>query len=101
VPPELSLRPHGTAETLQLQDRILPVYAASHAPVIHDPWFSEAKFWDRLVQLYAPGRDFEMVSGWLDDELVGYAFGSPGGDTAATWGGGEHGSPRHPGAGRA
>jgi hypothetical protein len=26
-----------------------------------------------------------MVSGWLDDELIGYAFGSPGGDTAATW----------------
>jgi hypothetical protein len=35
VPPELSLRRHGAAETLQL--RILPVYAASHAPVIHDP----------------------------------------------------------------
>jgi ribosomal protein S18 acetylase RimI-like enzyme len=85
VPLELSLRRHDAAETLQLKDRVLPVYGASHAPVIHDPWFSEAKFWDRLVQLYAPGRDFEMVSGWLDDELIGYAFGSPGGDAAATW----------------
>ena len=63
MPPELSLRRHGAAETLQL--RILPVYAASHAPVIHDPWFSEAKFWDRPVQLYAPRpglRDGEWLA---------------------------------------
>jgi len=27
--------------------------------------------------LYAPGRDFGTVAGWLDDLMVGYAFGSP------------------------
>jgi ribosomal protein S18 acetylase RimI-like enzyme len=26
-----------------------------------------------------------MVSGWLDDELIGYAFGSPRPNSAATW----------------
>jgi ribosomal protein S18 acetylase RimI-like enzyme len=86
VPPELSLRRHRAAEALRLEDRVLAVYAASHEQAIRDdPWLSEAKFCERLEELYAPGRDFEMVSGWLGDELIGYAFGSPRDNAAATW----------------
>jgi GNAT superfamily N-acetyltransferase len=82
----LTLRLHTAAETLSLKGPILRVYGTSHAePIRNDPWFSEDKFWQRLVDLYAPGRDFAMVSGWLDDEIIGYAFGSPRDNATPTW----------------
>lgn len=55
----------------------MDVYKASHADQLHDPWFSPASFWQRLVDLYLPGRDFETVVGWVGGRVVGYAFGSP------------------------
>jgi hypothetical protein len=44
---------------------------------MHDPWFSPEQFWERLVDIYAKTRDFDLVTGWIDDTVVGYAFGSP------------------------
>jgi GNAT superfamily N-acetyltransferase len=86
VASKLVLRRHDDAETLQLKEPMLRVYGTSHAePIRNDPWFSEDKFWQRLVELYAPGRDFATVSGWLDDEMIGYAFGSPRDNGAKTW----------------
>jgi hypothetical protein len=80
------LRRHDAAETLRLKDPMLRVYRTSHErPIRNDPWFGEDRFWERLVQLYAPGRDFATVSGWLADEMIGYAFGSPRDNAAATW----------------
>jgi GNAT superfamily N-acetyltransferase len=65
---------------------MLRVYGTSHEqPIRNDPWFREDKFWQRLVELYAPGRDFETISGWLGDEMVGYAFGSPRDNAAPIW----------------
>ena len=82
----LVLRRHDAVETLRLKDEMLHVYRASHAePIRNDPWFSEDKFWERLVDLYAPGRDFATVSGWLDDQMIGYAFGSPRDNAAGAW----------------
>jgi GNAT superfamily N-acetyltransferase len=46
---------------------------------------AEDNFWQRLVDIYAPGRDFAMVSGWLDDGMIGYAFGSLRDNPASTW----------------
>jgi ribosomal protein S18 acetylase RimI-like enzyme len=63
--------------TLDLRGEILAVYGASHADQMHDPWAHPDRFWERLVELYAPAKDFGLVAGWLRDELVGYAFGSP------------------------
>lgn len=83
---ELVIRRYDGPGTLRLKEPVLRVYGASHEqPIRNDPWFSEEKFWQRLVDLYAPGRDFEMVSGWLGDEMIGYAFGSPRDDSAANW----------------
>jgi hypothetical protein len=42
-----------------------------------DPWFAPDKFWERLVDIYAKTRDFDLVTAWLDETVVGYAFGSP------------------------
>lgn len=83
---ELVLHRHDAAETLKLKAPMLHVYGTSHAePIRNDPWFIEDKFWQRLVELYAPGRDFAMVSGWLGDDMIGYAFGGPRDNAAATW----------------
>lgn len=74
----LVVRRHDGHETLDLREPILRVYGASHAePIQREPWLAEEQFWQRLVELYAPGRGFEMVSGWLGHDMIGYAFGSP------------------------
>jgi GNAT superfamily N-acetyltransferase len=83
---DLALLRYDAAGTLGLKSAILSVYAASHAePIMVDPWLGPDRFWERLVDLYAPGRDFETVGAWLADELIGYAFGSPRDNAAATW----------------
>lgn len=73
----LNLKHADSAETLKLRDQVMPVYAASHADQMHDEWFSPEQFWTRLVDIYAQTRDFDLVTGWIDDTVVGYAFGSP------------------------
>src|SRR5882724_11344381 len=73
----LALQHSGPVETLTLREQILPVYASSHADQMHDPWFSPGEFWNRLVDIYAKTRDFDLVTGWVGDAVVGYAFGSP------------------------
>jgi ribosomal protein S18 acetylase RimI-like enzyme len=76
---------YDAAGALGLRDDILPVYAAAHDDLIQDPWFSPERFWGRLVTLYLPGRDFELVVGRLGPRVVGYAFGSPRDESAALW----------------
>ena len=83
--PTLTLRHHAAAETLTLRDEIVPVYAAAHHDLMSDPWFHPDRFWERLVDLYAPGRDFGLATGWLDNQVVGYAFGSPRDDEGRLW----------------
>jgi ribosomal protein S18 acetylase RimI-like enzyme len=76
---------HGSEATLKMREEILPVYAASHDDQMHDPWFHPDQFWERLIEFYAPGRDFELVAGRLDGQVVGYAFGSPREEHGAVW----------------
>jgi GNAT superfamily N-acetyltransferase len=81
----LRLRHHNATETLHNREALLAVYAAANADRMGDPWFHPNQFWQRLVDLYAPSRDFELVTGWIDDQMVGYAFGSPRDQTQSTW----------------
>jgi GNAT superfamily N-acetyltransferase len=86
VPSDLSLCRHDAPATVRLREPILEVYSAAEAQTISaDAWANPDKFWQRLVDLYAPTPDFEMVTAWLHDQLVGYAFGSPREDTASIW----------------
>jgi ribosomal protein S18 acetylase RimI-like enzyme len=82
---ELAIERHDASTTLALRDDILAVYAASHDDQMHDPWFHPGPFWDRLVELYLPGRDFEIVVGRLGGRAVGYAFGSPRDQHGGVW----------------
>jgi ribosomal protein S18 acetylase RimI-like enzyme len=82
----LVLQRYGVAQTLALESAILDVYAASHQePIESDPWFAPSQFWQRLVNIYSLTRDFETVGGWIQNELVGYAFGSPREDAASVF----------------
>lgn len=74
---QLVVERHDGSFTLGMREDILPVYAASHHDQMHDPWFHPDRFWERLVELYVPGRDFELVAGRVRGVVVGYAFGSP------------------------
>ncbi|MEV8375203.1 GNAT family N-acetyltransferase [Kribbella sp. NPDC056861] len=83
---QLTIERHDATSTLELRDDILPVYAASHDDQMHDPWFHPDHFWERLVELYLPGRDFELVAGRIAGVVVGYAFGSPRDQHGTIWG---------------
>lgn len=68
---------YNSSETLRHADEIKTVYLAAHRPQQGNPWYSPAKFWERLEDLYAPIPGFELVAGWRDGHIVGYAFGTP------------------------
>lgn len=63
----------GSAEAI-LDSVVAPVYEASHADVIENPFYSTGRFVERVRgYLRAPG--FELVAAYEDDGPVGLAFG--------------------------
>jgi len=76
---------YNAEEALRLREPVLAVYLASHHDQQHNPWFSPEQFWRRLVELYAPSRDFGLVVAWEGATLAGYAFGSPKDNSADVW----------------
>jgi ribosomal protein S18 acetylase RimI-like enzyme len=69
------LRPHDAAATEEKLDTVIgPVYEASHADVIADPFYSVERFLERVRgYLTAPG--FWLVAAYSDDIPIGLAFG--------------------------
>ncbi|MDP9792529.1 GNAT superfamily N-acetyltransferase [Catenuloplanes nepalensis] len=59
-----------------MHETLVPIYASSHAELLHEPWYSPDDWWMRLVQRYAITSDFGLVTGWINNEAIGYAFGS-------------------------
>jgi GNAT superfamily N-acetyltransferase len=83
--PHLRIARYDGPQTLQLKDEVLGTYLNAHLDQQHDPWATPERFWERLVDLYAPSKDFAMAAGWLEDELIGYAFGSVRDDSTTIW----------------
>jgi GNAT superfamily N-acetyltransferase len=83
--PSLSIEYYDAADTLRMCDSLSALYLTTHADQQHNPWYSPEQFWDRLVKFYAPGRDFGLVVGWLNEMMIGYAFGSPRDDAREIW----------------
>lgn len=75
--PDVRVEHYHSQGALRLKEPILAVYLASHHDQQHIPWFGPGPFWQRLVELYAPGPDFGLVAAWVGETMVGYAFGSP------------------------
>ena len=67
---------HHEAETTDaiLENVIGPVYAASHADVITDPFYSTDRFVDR-VRGYIKAPGFALVAAYSEDTAIGLAFG--------------------------
>lgn len=57
-----------------LESVVSPVYAASHADVIHNSFYSVERFVER-VRGYVRAPAFELVAAYADDEPIGLAFG--------------------------
>jgi ribosomal protein S18 acetylase RimI-like enzyme len=61
-----------------------PVYEASHADVIADPFYSTERFIER-VRGYVKAPGFELVAAYTDKGAVGLAFGYTLPTTARWW----------------
>lgn len=81
----LQIERHDAASTLGLRDDLLDVYRAAHHDLMSDPWWHPDRFWERLVSLYVPTTDFELVAGRLEGRVLGYAFGSPRNEAPDYW----------------
>ncbi|WP_344425564.1 GNAT family N-acetyltransferase [Amycolatopsis minnesotensis] len=84
--PELVLRHHDAAGMHRQQDVLLEVYTEVYADLLADPFFTPARFWQRLEN-YAKRQGFALITGWLDDTLVGYTLGFTLPKQATWWGG--------------
>lgn len=64
----------GTSAADVLDPVVVPVYEASHADVIADPFYSAARFAER-VRSYAKAPGFELVTATIEGRPVGLALG--------------------------
>jgi ribosomal protein S18 acetylase RimI-like enzyme len=81
----LTLLHHGPHEALGMRELLVPIYTATHAHLLkQEPWNAPAAWWQRLADIYAKTRDFDLVTAWEGETMVGYAFGSPN-DTGKLW----------------
>ncbi|XVQ10978.1 GNAT family N-acetyltransferase [Spirillospora sp. CA-255316] len=72
---DLTFSRHDPAETTAILDSVIvPLYEASHADVIGNPFYSGERFAER-VRGYAKAPGFEIVVARIADEPVGQAFG--------------------------
>lgn len=84
---DLSFSRHGPADAEAILDGVIvPLYEASHADVIDDPFYSGERFAERVRGYFkAPG--FEIVVARLDGRPVGQAFGYALPERARWWDG--------------
>ncbi|WP_067490612.1 GNAT family N-acetyltransferase [Actinomadura hibisca] len=75
MPPSLTYTRHDPTSTEQIMTSVIvPLYEATHAEVISDPFYSSDRFAERVRgYLRAPG--FEIVIAYIDGQPVGQAFG--------------------------
>jgi ribosomal protein S18 acetylase RimI-like enzyme len=72
--PELVIQRSHANDIYEHQKDILSVYAEVYADLLDDPFFSTARYWQRL-EGYSTRAGFSFVLGHLDAALIGYAFG--------------------------
>lgn len=74
-PTQITFTRHDPASALDILDTVITgVYAASHADVIDNPFYSAERFAER-VRGYIRAPGFEIVIAYADGEPVGQAFG--------------------------
>lgn len=87
TPPGVTFTRYSADTTAAVIDLIvIPVYEASHADVIADPFYSAARFAER-IRGYAKAPGFDMVTATADGEPVGLALGYALSQGARWWSG--------------
>ncbi|MEU2038276.1 GNAT family N-acetyltransferase [Nocardia niwae] len=81
----LEIARYDAAGTLELADELRTLYLDSHREQQDNPWYSPARFWERLEEMYAPIAGFELVAGRIEGRMIGYAFGTPYSRSQAVW----------------
>lgn len=71
---ELSIHYHGLGGLHEQRDEVLAVYTEVYADRLDAPFFSLPRYWERL-EGYASRDGFSLVTGRLNDHLVGYTLG--------------------------
>jgi ribosomal protein S18 acetylase RimI-like enzyme len=72
--PELAIERYAAVGIHEHRRELLAVYGEVYADKLADPFFSLARYWERL-EAYAERDGFSLVTGRLGSELVGYALG--------------------------
>lgn len=86
-PDNLTFTRHDPDSALAILDTVIvPLYEASHADVISNPFYSGERFAER-VRNYIKAPGFEIVIAYIDNEPVGQAFGYTLPATSKWWGG--------------
>ena len=67
--PPLVLHDHDAAGMHELRRLLLAVYTEVYADLLGDLFFAPDRFWERL-EAYAKWPGFELVTGWINDELI-------------------------------
>lgn len=75
APTELAIQTHDGHGLRTQKDDILSVYREAYAERLNDPFFYPSRFWERIEG--GSHRDgFRLVTGRVNDELVGFTLGS-------------------------
>ncbi|MEV0392913.1 GNAT family N-acetyltransferase [Polymorphospora rubra] len=77
---------HYTAQDVDavLDSVVVPIYEATHADVISDPFYSAERFVER-VRRYMKSSGFELVAAEVNGQPVGLAFGYALPEAARWW----------------
>jgi ribosomal protein S18 acetylase RimI-like enzyme len=71
---ELDIQLHDADGLHEQREEILAVHAEVNAERLDDPFYSSARYWQR-VEAYATRDGFAMASARLGNELIGFALG--------------------------
>ena len=82
--PKLTVERAHTEGLHSQREELLAVYEEIYADHLDDPFFSVARYWERL-RAYASREGFGLTLGHLNSELIGYALGYPLPATSGWW----------------
>jgi ribosomal protein S18 acetylase RimI-like enzyme len=72
--PDLIVGSYDPGGLQAYRDDLLELYAEVYAERLDDPFFSLPRYWERLAA-YGARDGFTVVTGRLENELIGYALG--------------------------
>src|SRR5829696_1833308 len=85
-PEPLEISRHTGAQAWSMREDLVDVHADARADLLDQPFYAPERFAERL-QNYVRAPGFDLVAGPLDEQLIGYAFGSPLPVNTAWWNG--------------